>query len=83
MNPVAPLSVGLAAKITQALTGMIFEDATMLIKEKNGDAAGPIHIGCTIILTPEKVRLMLRDSGVIFDLTSRTRRWRHTVRSFS
>ena len=54
----------------QALTGMIFEDGTLLIREKNPDTAGPIRMECTIILEPEKVRLILRDSGQIFDLAN-------------
>lgn len=58
------------SKDLQILTGMIFEDAMMLIKEKNPDVAGLIQMECTIILKPEKVRLILRDSGQIFDLAS-------------
>ncbi len=67
----------------QALTGMIFEDATMLIKEKNAHEKDPVHVECAMILTPEIIRLILRDSGVIFDLTSEDEGWRPTGRSSS
>ena len=54
----------------QALAGMILEDATMLINEKNQDKGGPILMECTMILEPEQIRLILRDSGQFFDLAS-------------
>lgn len=51
------------------LAGVTTEDMLMMIKERNADAKKPLRAECTIILEDDGVRLILRDSGVIFDIT--------------
>ena len=49
--------------------GLITEEALMLIRDKNKDARKPILAECTLITQPDGIKLILRDSGVIFDLS--------------
>ena len=48
---------------------MITEELIMLIMDKNKNSRKPVRVECTIITLPDGVKLILRDSGVIFDLT--------------
>ena len=41
----------------------------MMIKERNADSKKPLRAECTIIREDDGVRLIVRDSGVIFDIT--------------
>ena len=50
------------------LASVFIEDMLMLILEKNPDRK-KLEAECTIIIEPDGVRLILRDSGVIFDIT--------------
>ena len=51
------------------MAGIITEDMLMAIKERNADSKKPLRAECTIIREDEGVRLIFRDSGVIFDIT--------------
>ena len=51
----------------QTLTAFYAEEMLMLIREKNGTV--PILVECTLILEEQDVRMILRDSGQIFNLT--------------
>ena len=57
------------SRSTQMRVSVCIEDISMLIKEKNADAKKPILAECTLITEDDGVRLILRDSGVIFDLS--------------
>ena len=50
-------------------TEMFLEDMLMLILEKNAGRKKPLYAESTLIIEPDGVRLILRDSGVIFDIT--------------
>ncbi len=52
----------------RTLVGVFIEDIFMLVLEKNHGKA-PLRAECTMIAEPEGVRLILRDSGVIFNVT--------------
>ena len=54
---------------TSVLAGVITEDMLIMIAEKNAGAKNPLRAECTIISEPDGVRLILRDSGMIFDIT--------------
>ena len=54
---------------TSVLAGVVTEDMMMLIAEKNADSQKPLRAECTIITEEDGVRVILRDSGVIFDIT--------------
>ena len=54
---------------TSVLAGVISEDMLMMIKERNEGSKKPLRAECTIIRENEGVRVILRDSGVIFDIT--------------
>ena len=49
------------------LIGLFAEEMLILIQEKNADAK--ILVEFTIMVEPEGVRLILRDSGKVFDIT--------------
>lgn len=51
------------------IAGIITEDMLMLIEEKNKDSKKPIRAECTVIREDDGLRLIFRDSGVIFDIT--------------
>lgn len=51
------------------LTEVFLEDMLMLILEKNAGRKKPLYAECTLIIEPDGVRLILRDSGVIFNIT--------------
>ena len=53
---------------TRMLAGIFIEDMLMLFFDKNGEKGG-LHAECTIIAEPGGVRLILRDSGAVFDAT--------------
>ena len=53
---------------TQTLAGVFVEDILMLVREKNGGKK-KLFAECTILAEKDGVRLILRDSGVIFDVT--------------
>lgn len=53
---------------------VLIEELGLLILEKNGglDKTKPgkkIHAECTLMIEPDAVRIILRDSGIIFDIT--------------
>lgn len=50
----------------QTLTAFYVEEMLMRIREKNGRAS--VLVECTLILEGKDVRMILRDSGVIFNL---------------
>ena len=54
---------------TVVFAGMITEDVLLLINERNKDSKKPVNAECTLIVQPDGVRLIIRDSGVIFDIT--------------
>lgn len=54
---------------TCAIAGMITEEVLMLIIDKNEGAKKPVHAECTIITEPKGVKLIIRDSGRLFDIT--------------
>jgi hypothetical protein len=41
----------------------------LLINERNKDSKKPVNAECTLMIQPDGVRLIVRDSGVIFDIT--------------
>ena len=49
---------------------MITEDVLLLINERNKDSKKPVNAECTLMVQPDGVRLIIRDSGVIFDITN-------------
>ena len=49
--------------------GVITEDILMLISDKNSESGKPLYAECTIISEDDGVRVILRDSGKIFDIT--------------
>lgn len=57
------------SKNNQVLAGIVIEDLVLLIREKNPNARQPILVEFTMILEEETIRLIFRDSGVIFNLT--------------
>ena len=50
----------------QNLAAFYVEEMLMLVREKNGSS--PVLVECTLILNEEDVRMILRDSGQIFNL---------------
>ena len=54
-------------KRTRVLASLFVEEMLMLILEKNPDTK--VSAECTIIVEPTGIRLILRDSGKIFDIT--------------
>ncbi len=52
---------------TRAIAGLFIEDMLMLIQDKN--AGRKLRAECTVMAEPDGVRIILRDSGVIFDIT--------------
>ena len=52
-----------------AIAGVIIEDMLMMICEKNSGSKTPLNAECTIIREADGVRIIIRDSGVIFDIT--------------
>ena len=48
---------------------VITEDVLMLIQEKNRNSQKPIHAECTLMIRPDCIKLILRDSGIIFNIT--------------
>ena len=63
------MEAGGYAMRTIRMLELIVEDTLMLIQEKNGDAAGKLSAECNIILEEDGARLILRDTGIIFDIT--------------
>ena len=59
---------GYSARL-QTLAGVYIEDLLLLIREKNKGSKKELLAECTLILDPDRVRLILRDSGMIFDIT--------------
>lgn len=53
---------------TRMVVEILIEDLLMLILEKNAKRKG-LYAECTMIAEPDGVRMILRDSGVIFDIT--------------
>lgn len=51
------------------MAGTITEDLLLLIIEKNMDSKKPIRAECTVIREDDGLRLIFRDSGMIFDIT--------------
>lgn len=41
----------------------------LLINDRNKDSKRPVNAECTLIVQPDGVRLIIRDSDVIFDIT--------------
>ena len=56
-------------KHIQTLVSLYLEETLSLIREKNAEKKKKIHIECTLITEKEGMRLILRDSGSIFDLS--------------
>ncbi len=54
---------------TCVLAGVITEDMLMVIAEKNAASGKPLYAECTVIDEDDGVRVILRDSGMIFDIT--------------
>ena len=48
---------------------LVLEETLMLIREKNRNEKKKLLAECTIILEDEGIRLILRDTGVVFDVT--------------
>lgn len=48
---------------------LVLEEVLMLIREKNPEAEKKLIAECSLILEDDGVRLILRDSGGVFDLT--------------
>ena len=53
---------------------ILIEELGLLILEKNGGLdktkhGKKIHAECTLMIEPNTVRIILRDSGIIFDIT--------------
>ena len=53
----------------QVKVGGCIEDMLIMIQEKNEGSKNPILVECNLIIDGEEVRMILRDSGVIFDIT--------------
>lgn len=53
----------------QTLVGMYIEDLLLLIIQKNDTSRKKVIAECTLILEETGVRLILRDTGKIFDIT--------------
>lgn len=53
----------------QTLVGMYIEDLLLLIMQKNEGSRKKVIAECTLILEEAGVRLILRDTGKIFDIT--------------
>jgi len=53
----------------QTLVSVYIEDILMLIKEKNSGAKKEVSAECTLILNNSNVRVIFRDSGVVFDVS--------------
>ena len=56
---------------TRILAEMLVEEMCMLISDKNGRTDGKLSVECTIIPEDNGARLILRDTGVVFDITDR------------
>ena len=56
--------------VRAVFAGMITEDVLLLINERNKDSKKPVNAECTLMVQPDGVRLIIRDSGVIFDITN-------------
>ena len=55
---------------TRMQAGLFLEEMLLLIMEKNaGSKASKVSAECTIIFEPSGTRLILRDSGILFDIT--------------
>lgn len=54
-------------KRTGLLAGTLVEDILLLIQEKNPPEK-KVYVECTVLLEESEVRLILRDSGIIFDV---------------
>ena len=52
---------------TRTFLCLTLEEMLMLIREKNGEKK--VFAECTILVEPEGVRMILRDSGRLFDIT--------------
>lgn len=52
---------------TRTFLCLTLEEMLMLIREKNGEKI--VFAECTILVEPEGVRMILRDSGRLFDIT--------------
>jgi hypothetical protein len=53
----------------QMLVSLYLEDLLLLIWEKNMNSGNSILVECTLITEKDGLRLILRDSGIIFNLT--------------
>ncbi len=53
----------------QILAGVCIEDMLMTIRDKNPPQSKKLEAECTLILEEDGCKLILRDNGVIFDLT--------------
>ena len=56
------------SKRTRLLAGVFIEDILMLVLEKN-EGKKDLRAECTIIAESAGIRIILRDSGVVFDVT--------------
>ena len=54
---------------TQTMIGILVDDLVMMIYEKNLSARKPVAAELTIMLEDTGTRVILRDSGVLFDIT--------------
>ena len=54
---------------TSVFAGIITEDVLLLVKDKNKTSKKTICAECTLIIQKNGVKLIIRDSGVIFDIT--------------
>lgn len=54
---------------TVRLFELLVEELLMLIREKNADPDEKLSVECTIMLEDDGARLILRDSGIVFDIT--------------
>lgn len=54
---------------TCIFAGIITEDVLLLVKDQNKTSKKPICAECTLIIQKNGVKLIIRDSGVIFDIT--------------
>lgn len=61
------LSTGLTASLINKIA-LILEETLMIVLEKN-KAKKQILGDCTVIITKDTVNLIIRDNGVLFDIT--------------
>ena len=54
---------------TARMIELIIEESLMLIQEKNGGPDSRLSAECTLILEDDGVRVILRDSGIVFDIS--------------